>query len=267
MQTIPEPVILRTEFALQTEEVLRRTFETQTEPPPPPVVKVTSSMEIQTDALDETPEISRSPSPVNAASMVSSSSTVVPSTPRPLHSKLLQPSDLPPAYDHEDADELARAAETLKAWHTGVSIPITPVAGGISDEAYAAWKQLQEETGVGCKVIDQIVDASPKTGRHGRQQSSKFYNIYNTYVYGSPAGPVSHALMGVGVAALAFVAFGQLMINHYHNPLIPTAFYERTTWAALNTVDAAGDGFFGFLGQLSGNAAMTVATGSNKAFT
>jgi hypothetical protein len=86
------------------------------------------------------------------------------------------------------------AAETSKKWHNGVKIPFEPVEGGISEEVVEDWKALKQEIGVECMVIDKIVASSDKTtttastSRLPKEQkarhSVRFYNIYNTYVYG-----------------------------------------------------------------------------------
>lgn len=155
----------------------------------------------------ENEDLSRSPSP-QLESMTSSSSTIVPPTPKP-QTKALdhQHSDEPTAYNQITGDRDERewrvAAETLKEWHNGVKIPFKfePVEGGISEEVVEDWKSLKQEKGVECMVIDKIVANSDRTtttastSRLPKEQkarrSGRFYNIYNTYVYGDSSKPSS----------------------------------------------------------------------------
>lgn len=271
-QTDPEPIVLTSSFSIQTDEPSTQTFGTQTEPEPIPPPKVTIDMEIQT----EEPEVSRSPSPDET--MASSSSTVVPSTPKPaLH------SDLPPAYNQvteqdQDDQKWRVAAETLKHWHNGVNIPFEPVPGGISEEAIENWKAVKEELGMGCMVIDKVIATSEKTDqsrsiKNGKRRS-KFYNIYNTYVYGhgkdgSSSFPKNFASqVAVCMGASAFVVFVLLPIvvpTYYAVPGGPT-YHDRSAWHAFNSLHATGEGFsadgaaaiWNFLDQVGGVA--TTAT-------
>ena len=193
------------------------------------------------------------------------------------------------------------AAETLKKWHNGVKIPFEPVQGGISEEAVEEWNALKQELGVGCLVIDKIVSASAEraasSGSSSASSSSvvpakegkarrggRFYNIYNTYVYGdnnktpasasaSSSGPLTaglagQALMFVGASALVILAVTPYMVPHYAAiPGGPT-YYDRAAWNSFNSMHAAGGGGEGgvfapdgtaavwnFLGRVGGGAA------------
>lgn len=281
IQTDPEPKFPTASCSMQTEERPTVSFEVQTDPEPLPPRKVTFEMEIQTDVVEEEEEEvepSRSPSPDPEEAIASSSSTISPPTPKP------SVSDLPPTYhqvtEKDQEDQKWRvAAETLKHWHHGASIPFEPVEGGVSEETMEHWKALQEELGVGCMVIDKVLAASEKTGppqsvKDGKRKS-KFYNIYNTYFIGhkdgGPSSPRSSsfhislaAQVAVCMGATAFVllALGPHVYPHYAVPGAPT-YYDRSAWHAFNSMQAAGEGFspdgtgsiFNFLGKVGGGAA------------
>jgi hypothetical protein len=269
----------------------------------------TAEMEIQTDAVvilvegasSSSPEgtsasaaeRSRSPSPLDetlASSSSSSSLTIIPSTPKSHPKQLLE--DQPPAYgDITSSDQQQQqqdrerriAAEILQEWHQGVKIPFQPVEGGISEEVAREWKALKEELGVECAVIDKIVASSerssPPPNGNGKKRRSRFYNIYNTYVYGanksSPSssssssssssgtiGMAGQALMVVGVSALAMLVMSPYVVPHYSVPGGAT-YYDRTAWHSFNSMQAAGEGFspdgtaavWNFLGRVGGGAA------------
>lgn len=253
-QTDPEPKILRASFNIQTDDPPTEAFGVQTEPEPLPPPKVTLDMEIQT----EEPEVSRSPSPDEA--MTSSSSTVVPSTPKPVVSHI--PSDLPPAYNQvteqdKDDQKWRVAAETLKHWHNGVSIPFEPIPGGVSEDAVETWKALQEELGIGCMVIDKVIATSEKTDSPPRpttkdgKRRSKFYNIYNTYVYGHgkdgppsfPKSFVSQVAVCMGASAfVVLILLPYVVPAYYQVPGGPT-YQDRSAWHAFNSLQATGEGF------------------------
>ena len=257
-QTDPEPKILTASFSTQTEDVPTRIFAVQTES------RHTAEMEIQTDDIvilnvegmslssspedtSASPERSRLPSPLDetlASSSSSSSLTVIPGTPKPHPKQLLE--DEPPAYgdittsDQQQDRERRIAAKILQEWHQGVKIPFQPVEGGISEEAAREWQALKEELGVQCAVIDKIVASSERSSPNGKKDKrrSRFYNIYNTYVYGDKSsssstsssvtiGMAGQALMVVGVSALAMLVMSPDMVRHYSVPGGVT-YYDRT---------------------------------------
>ena len=274
IQTEPERKPVKASFSIQTDAV------PEPRPITPPLPRITVEMEIQTEQAAEEP--SRSPSPIQDESMASSSSTIVPSTPKP-STKNLDPMDEPPAYAQiTEADKEERewrvAAETLKKWHQGAKIPFEPVAGGVSEEAVEEWKTLKQELGVECTVIDKIIAAStssgpstsPSRGKDGKapvRRSGRFYNIYNTYVYGDKgsqgsSGLAGQAMMFVGASALVILAVTPYMMPHYSVPGGAT-YYDRAAWNSFNTMQAAGEGFspdgtaavWNFLGRVGGGAA------------
>ncbi|KAF5323730.1 hypothetical protein D9619_012973 [Psilocybe cf. subviscida] len=109
-------------------------------------------MEIQTDTVEAEVEVSAersgSPSSTPEENMASSSSTVVPPTPKPSTKHLADQLDQPPAYNQvTEADPEERewwlAADTLKKWHHGVHAPFRPVMGGVPDETARNWKAIK----------------------------------------------------------------------------------------------------------------------------
>ncbi|KAI9511906.1 hypothetical protein F5148DRAFT_181687 [Russula earlei] len=261
--------------------------------------RVTSDVEVQT----EEPSTSRSPSPQDDdETLASSSSTVLPPTPKakPVPLDFLSPNsptDLPPSYnqvtsetsshdllqllDTEDLSfshvpdlqkrrDLRIAVETLRIWHSDIKIPIClPV--GFSAETLEEWRTLKAEVGIGCKVLDRALkDAATNEAISRPQKNNRFYNIYNTYVYGgdgiggkvSWSGLASHALLCVGASAVVFFAMSPFLAHQYVVPGGPT-YYDRTAWSTFNTMHPAGEGFsserniavWNFLGRLGGGAA------------
>ena len=274
MQTDPPPKVMKSSFSVQTETAP----EPKRLPPPPP--RITMEMEIQT----EEEEASRSPSP-QLESMASSSSTIVPPTPKPQTKALNdEHSDEPPAYNQitGDGDE-GEWRETLKQWHNGVKIPFEAIEGGISEEVVEDWKALKQELGVECMVIEKILANSERTivastsrlpqEQKAARRSGRFYNIYNTYVYGdsskAPAtsngfsfGFASQAIMLMGASALVFMAATPYLIPSYSIPGGAT-YYDRSAWNSFNSMQAGGEGFgsdgtaavWNFLGRVGGGAA------------
>ena len=280
MQTDPPPKIIKSSFSVQTE----------TPPEPkrlPALPRTTMEMETQTEEVEDE-EPSRSPTP-QLDSMASSSSTIVPPTPKP-QTKALdhQHSDEPPAYNQITGDRDERewrvAAETLKKWHNGVKIPFEPIEGGISEEVVEDWKALKQEIGVECMVIDKIVANSDRTtttastSRLPKEQKARrggrFYNIYNTYVYGDSSKPssltnggflfgiASQTVVLMGASALVLMAASPYLAPAYSIPGGAT-YYDRSAWNSFNTMQAAGEGFgpdgtaavWNFLGRVGGGAA------------
>lgn len=254
IQTDPEPKVLTASFSIQTDEPLTTSTDIQTEPEPEPEVRITVNVEIQTD---EPEPIASSSSTAQLLddddeALASSSSTLLPPTPK-AQSGELHPHhhDLPPDYEQvtgQDRDELALrvAQETLKKWHKGLRLPIEPVSGGISDDAVEDWKALKEELGVECSAIDRIVEESartglprPKDGEHPRRRRSRFYNIYNTYVYGDSDSAsmlsTSQFLFCIGASAAVAFLVGQAMAPQYVVPGGAT-YYDRAAWSSFNTI-------------------------------
>ncbi|KAH9957150.1 hypothetical protein BC827DRAFT_1227861 [Russula dissimulans] len=295
-QTDPAPRIPATSLGTQIDMSLTSaSMFTQTDVSIP---RVTTEVEIQTEEL----HTSRSPSPQDEdEALASSSSTVLPPTPKAKPVALdfptpNSPTDLPPSYNqvtsetssHDllhllDTDDLSFshvpdpqkrrdlriAVETLRIWHNGLKIPLrSPV--GISAEVLEEWRTLKAEIGVGCRVFDRALDDSATQAPNRRRpKNSRFYNIYNTYVYGDSVagklpwtGLASHALLCVGASAVVFFAMSPFLAHQYVVPGGPT-YYDRTAWSSFNTMHPTGEGFpsegnlaiWTFLGRLGGGAA------------
>ncbi|KAH8831241.1 hypothetical protein DL96DRAFT_1667632 [Flagelloscypha sp. PMI_526] len=227
-QTNPEPKVI--------------TASVQTVPPPPH-----SSFAVQTNPQPSKGEMQIQTDEVEEEGGSSSSSTVQPPTPKPTI------PELPPAYGDEPAD-LRLAMETLKQWHQGAELPLNKNLH-LSPEVAAEWRALKEELGFGCKVIDQAIDASSPSeegpsssasaNRNGkRRASSKFYNIYNTYVYDKSSSNIPHVTQAVMWAAFAGLAMYMNMHLTYPHPGSPTL-HDRQAWQSFNQIGAAGEGFGG----------------------
>ncbi|KAI0359798.1 hypothetical protein OH77DRAFT_1419125 [Trametes cingulata] len=283
MQTDPPTKILTASSSIQTEETPVSTMSIQTEPEPIPIppVLITVDAEVQTEEVQSGGQ----PTEEDDDALASSSSTLLPPTPKAQHEHLHPHThDLPPSYNQvagQDQDELALrvANETLKTWHKGLKLPIQPIIGGVSEDAVEDWKALKEELGVDCAAIDRLIEESARTGqprspRDGKaparqRKSSRFYNIYNTYVYGDPDGGAlmkgGQLLICVGASALVAFLMGQAMAPQYTVPGGPVL-YDRMAWSTFNSMQAGGEGFSGdgstsvwtIIGQLSGGAVRTL---------
>ncbi|KAJ7157627.1 hypothetical protein C8R43DRAFT_1065003 [Mycena crocata] len=268
VQTDPEPKVLTASAAMQTDP------EPVVEPPPAPH---TVEMEIQTEPEPEEEE------PVPTASTSDNKAAASTSA----------PTDAPPAYkqvlspEEQEEHDWRVTVATLKKYHPGARVE-EGVPGGVSVDALEDWRALKEELGVSCLVVDKILANSPTTGlprapsdlpattRSSSSRRGRFYNVYNTYVYGAGAGktqPHSNAnafpaipppALWVGGTVLAFLMLGPaVMIPYYSVPGGPTA-YDRAVWNSFNSMGYAGEGFAGgdgteavwnFLGRVGGGAA------------
>ncbi|KDQ52645.1 hypothetical protein JAAARDRAFT_183899 [Jaapia argillacea MUCL 33604] len=271
IQTDAEPKVLTASFSIQTDELPIEACATQTDPEPIPPPKITIDMEIQTDEIE---------SAIDDETMASSSSTLLPPTPKV---KPIEHHDLPPSYsqisshDQEEHD-LHIAAETLKKWHKGISLPFQSVASGVSEDAVEEWKSLKDELGVECMVIDKVIEESvktghprlPKDGRSSRRKSSsRFYNIYNTYVYGNkdhgeasfPGSVAAQVLLCIGASAVVLLAMRPIVVPQYI--VASPTYYDRAAWQTFNTMYPAGEGLspdgtaavWNLFGRLGGGAA------------
>jgi hypothetical protein len=184
-------------------------------------------------------------------------------------------SDQPPAYNQINPEEqeerdLQIAMDVLRKWHHGAKIPYEPIPGGVSEEAMEEWKALNRELGVGCTVIDKIIEKSdktsgPRSSKDGKASRNRFYNIYNTYIYGEKGlatGFGSQTALWVAATALVVLAIGQWSTPVYQIPGGPT-YYDRQAWRAFNTLQMGGEGFgdtdtdavWTFLTRVGGGAA------------
>ncbi|KAF9533935.1 hypothetical protein CPB83DRAFT_416318 [Crepidotus variabilis] len=277
-----DPTLFAVNHAMQTEaerNPIMATFSIQTDPEPvrvptppprlptPPPPRHMSEMEIQTELIEEEPSRSSSPG-IQDESMASSSSTIIPapSTPKAAHRAL--DTDDPPAYDkvHEETERLLcrwhNGAKTQPADNsiTGEPFEFAGVQGGVSEEAVEDWNALKRELGVKCDVIEKVISASEVTSASSssklgkgkapknvnRSASGRFYNIYNTYVYGdksSALGLSTHILLWVGASALALMAVSPYITPHY--AVVPggATYYDRAAWHSFNAIGGGGEGF------------------------
>jgi hypothetical protein len=304
-QTDPAPRILSTSLGTQTDVPLTSaSIPTQTDIPIP---RITTEVEVQTDE----PITSRSPSPQeDDEALASSSSTVLPPTPKanPAHLDFIttsSPADLPPSYnqvtsetpshdilhllDTEDLSfshipdprkrrDLRIAIETLRIWHSGLKVPLRSSLE-VSAEVLEEWRALKAEVGIGCKVLDRALEEAAAAATKSaaltsrRRKTGRFYNIYNTYVYGGSGydglagkmpwgGLASHALLCVGASAVVFFVMSPFLAHQYVVPGGPS-YYDRSAWSSFNAMHPAGEGFAGegnvavwnFLGRVGGGAA------------
>jgi hypothetical protein len=298
-QTEPEPVPITASVSMQTEEPTVSVSEVQTEEPFP---RVTVDSGIQTEVIETGLATSRSPSPLaeEEEAMASSSSTVLPPTPKAKATSLLS-TDLPPSYntvapqslfhnlehlldtsdpsfahitDPEARRELVTAMQTLKQYHKGLDAPIR--SGVIlSAELAEDWRALKQELGLNCAVIDKAVaEANVQPRKDMRSpRLGRFYNIYNTYVYGSGSSSgggmgstwLSQLLVAGTASVIVFAAMSPFLVQQHVIPGGPT-YYDRAAWQSFNSIHAAGEGFgndgttvvWSFLGRLGGGAARAV---------
>ena len=261
-QTPPEPKILRSSFSIQTDPVPQPEPKVIVRTPTPPPARVMVEMDIQTEENEREP--SRSPSPDET--MVSSSSTVMPSSSKTDVDHLDIPLDQPPAYNQlSEQQEWHDAAATLKKWHAGLKLPVQGVPGGLPAETAAEWKALKEELGVECGVIEKMIAQSAerppsKDDPKGKRRRGRFYNIYNTYVYD---GSIPTTAIIVGTTAIVVLALSPYLSSA---PSIPggATYYDRQAWNSFNSIHAAGEGYlppdgtstvWNFLGRVGGGAA------------
>lgn len=303
-QTDPAPRILATSLGTQTDVSQTSTsIPTQTDIPIP---RITTEVEVQTEEAT-----SRSPSPQEEDdALASSSSTVLPPTPKANVTPLdiitsNSPIDLPPSYNqvtsetpsHDilhllDAEDLSFshipdprkrrdlriAVETLLIWHSGLKVPPLRSSVQVSADMLEEWRALKAEVGMGCSVLDRALEGAAAATKNApsssrRRKSGRFYNIYNTYVYGGDGynglagkmpwgGLASHALLCVGASAVVFFVMSPFLAHQYVVPGGPS-YYDRSAWSSFNTMYPAGEGFAGegniamwnFLGRLGGGAA------------
>lgn len=251
MQTDPEPKVFTSSSSIQTEEVFRGIIAIQTDPELP---RITTSIEIQTDEPEQAVSRSVSPlvTPEDDETLASSSSTVLPPTPKG-HMDSPHLTDAPPSYNF--VTELEQVNNALMDRHKGITMPIRGIPGGISADAVEEWKALKEELGVECEMIDELIACST-TKRQPRRQN-RFYKIYNTYVIGKGgnergdegdawlAGAARQALISAGAMALVFLCMTSRLpaIGAQYSPVGGPTVYDRAAWSSFNSMQGPGEGF------------------------
>jgi len=158
-------------------------------------------------------------------------------------------------------------------------VQIEPIEGGIAEELVEEWKALKAELGVQCSVIDKILEQSEKIPRgtandasssmttsdnKGKRRSGRFFNIYNTYVYGSSDGssastPTSslsgrkslattltnlatQTFLFASASAVVFIALTPYLLSSLSPANIPGGAnnYDRAAWASFNALGGGG---------------------------
>ncbi|OCB88176.1 hypothetical protein A7U60_g4694 [Sanghuangporus baumii] len=282
VQTDPEPKRPMATLSTQTEMTATTTSLIQTDPEPVPKPVLRLETEIQTDALDSE----------HSGTFVDDSEASTSKRPN---------RDLPPSYaessqsaEDQEQRDMRIASEAILRWHKGLDVPLSPLPKGISDDALEEWAALKQEIGFDCLAIDKVLEMSLKTGcsRDGTRSErsstaaptelssassrrSRFYNIYNTFVYGKPdaerdqerdrslaAGLTQAAVVLGGCIVAAGLLSGPYLHPQYNIPGGPT-YYDRAAFSEFNNLAPVGEGFvpdgaatvWDFLGRIGGEAA------------
>ena len=304
------------EFAIQVDLVDEKKVEVVAieASAPDPLPRVMVEMDVQTERAEIEEHEEHDDSLASSSSTIKPP-TPRPITPAPVDTQIHH--DEPPAYSSAtsaaDPSSLAlgldpeerewrMAAELLKKWHRGAKLPIDGVPGGVSEEAVEEWRALKEELGVECMVIDKIMERSSKVsavasrspagevgaveaavGSSGKEmvpsRIGRFYNIYNTYVYGSGSGVHHHhgengklsttslfpasfvvpmltsfarqAAMWAGASAAVLFFMGPYMAAAPYGA--GATYLDRHAWNSFNSLHAgAGEGFVGPVGRFGG---------------
>ena len=270
-QTDPEPRIIRSTLATQTDKTPISSLSVQTDLEPWSIPKITANIESQTDTFTrpepesevESLEPCRSPSALEdeGDAMASSSSTVLSPTPddelSPLHLRGVPPSYTQITSHPSPPDPL----DVLKKWHNGVTLPIAAIPEGISEDTVEEWRALEDDLGVECSVIDKIIEASARTGPCLQSRRNRFYNICNTNVYRSSdpggadaegrGGSLSFLLnnakyMLLWMSAWACVYLAMRAYNSdsaQHTSMGDPTYYDRVSWSSFNSMQAPGEEF------------------------
>lgn len=169
-----------------------------------------------------------------------------------------------------------------------VDVDVDGIEGGVAEDLVEEWKAMKAELGVECGVIDKILENSTKIPRNpptspdtpsssstvdkGKRRSGRFFNIYNTYVYGSsdsttqpnttntstPSKGLGTSLTNLATQTLVFASASAVVFIAL-TPYIPyflsaalssssnipggANLYDRAAWASFNTLGGgAGEG-------------------------
>lgn len=171
--------------------------------------------------------------------------------------------DAPPAYEEDEEERITRKLHPHLA--------LNPK--GISREALEEWRNLKEETGIDCAVIERLLESAAgpsstastagSSASSSASRRSRFYNIYNTYIYpeSTPAGlhrPVFswvHLSVGVLSTAMVFYLTSAAQPHYQMIPGGPTV-YDREAWSAFNRLAGGGEGMLGNAGAGDGTDAV-----------
>ena len=270
-QTNPELRIIKSTLATRTDKTPVSSLSVQTDLEPRSIPRIAANIETQTD-ISARPEPeseveslescrSRSALEDEDDSMASSSSTVLPPTPKGELS-LLHPHDLSPSYSQTTShSSLPDPLDVLKKWHSGLTLRIAAIPEGISEDTIKEWRALKAALGVECSVIDKIIEASARTGPRLQSRRNRFYNVCNTYVYGSSdpgsadAGErggflsfslknAKYVLLWMGAWACVYLAVRAYNSDSaQHTPMGDPTYYDRVSWSSFNSMQSPGEGF------------------------
>ncbi|KAL1667408.1 hypothetical protein GGF50DRAFT_112303 [Schizophyllum commune] len=172
-------------------------------------------------------------------------------------------SDAPPAYEEDEEERITRKLHP----HLALS------PKGISREALEEWRNLKEETGVDCLVIERLLEsaagsssssAASTSDASAPRRRSRFYNIYNTYIYpeSTPGGlnrpQFSWVHLSVGVLSTAIVFYLSSAAQAPQYQMIPggPTVYDREAWNAFNRLAGGSEGMLTNVGAGDGTEAV-----------
>jgi hypothetical protein len=154
------------------------------------------------------------------------------------------PNDIGPLPDRSKL-----TTEILKSSHPTRHPSLNEIPGGVAQSTLDDWQSIKKEIGIGCQIIDNALNASgvDSIGKRRHKHEShggRFYNIYNTYIYGetgiSPAA--SLPIYIVGGAIVGFLAIQPFLPVTYLTPGMPN-YADRIGWNTANTLSPRGMGF------------------------
>lgn len=151
-------------------------------------------------------------------------------TPGPSQSTTERMAALSAEMSPVDRSELVM--EVLREWHSTSHGSFDTVPGGVSRATLNDWQLVKKEIGINCAVVEnalsrsEVRDMDEATDRHS-QRGNRFYNIYNTYIYGDTniSSSIPYILAG-GVAA--WIALQPFFPASYTSSDIPT-YVDRLT--------------------------------------
>lgn len=166
-------------------------------------------------------------------------------------------------------DRAALMKEVLAEWHPSERALLEAIPNGVSQETLADWENLKKEIGIECRVLDAVLETSqadvPHRPRNHKRdhRANRFYNIYNTYIYGDngPSANLVPVFVFGGLAMGLLLAAQPFMPTAYMTPGTPN-YVDRIGWQAANSLGPSGVGFdqntgragVGFLRMLFGGA-------------
>jgi len=167
-------------------------------------------------------------------------------------------ADSPPSYTPAQNTSARDAAssrnqndvimEVLKEWHPTQTPLLEAVPGGVTNATIVEWENVKKETGIKCKVLDAVLQASqinpPGKVERTRSRNGRFYNIYNTYIYGDSTLSTATLLpfLVIGSAAIGLLVVQPFLPIAYMTPGMPT-YMDRVAWTAANRLTPGGIGF------------------------